>query len=280
MSFFTPVASASAKFPTPGTTVSGDITEISEPMQARKYEDNSPDFWPSGDPIMQVKVALQTQERDPQIQDDDGKRALWVRQSSQMLYAIQAGMKAAGETDLKVGGWLQVTYTGDDPNSKNPRNPRKLYAARYEGPANGGGMFAGAPAQPDQGYQAPVQGQPPAQPQQAVAPQQGYSQQTQGGNYADPAMYQAPQASPQPPVQPHYQAQQAAAPQGGYQAQPPAQPQQAVAPQQPAQAPALTPEQENTIKSLIGQGVDTPTIVNALANPTITAATVDVYRTH
>lgn len=255
MSFFTPVASASAKFPTPGATIAGEITEISEPMQARKYEDNSPDYWPSGDPVMQVKVTLQTDERDPQIQDDDGKRALWVRQSSQMLYAIQAGMKAAGQADLQVGGRLQVTYTGDDPNSKNPRNPRKLYSAVYQAPAAGGGMFTGQ----GQGQgQAPVQGQPAqpqyqaqpsAQSQQAVAPQQGYSQQTQGGNYVDPAMYQ--QAAPQPPAQP----------------------------QQAPAAPTITPEQENSIKTLIGQGIDTTTIVNALANPNITPQVVDTYRT-
>ncbi|WP_237222672.1 hypothetical protein [Rothia nasimurium] len=266
MSFFTPVASASAKFPTPGATITGEITEISEPMQARKYEDNSPDYWPSGDPVMQVKVTLQTDERDPQIQDDDGKRALWVRQSSQMLYAIQAGMKAAGQSDLQVGGRLQVTYTGDDPNSKNPRNPRKLYSAVYQAPAAGGGMFTGqgqaqgqAPVQ-GQSAQPQYQAQPPAQSQQAAAPQQGYSQQTQGGNYADPAMYQ--QAAPQPPAQPQYQ------------------PQQAPAPAQPAPAaPTITPEQENSIKTLIGQGIDTTTIVNALANPNITPQVVDTYRT-
>jgi hypothetical protein len=38
-----------------------------------------PKFWPSGDPMYQVIVTVQTQERDPSIQDDDGKRRLFIK---------------------------------------------------------------------------------------------------------------------------------------------------------------------------------------------------------
>lgn len=195
MSFFIPKASTSVKFPQIGASVTGEITEISDPMQATKFEDGSPDFWPSGDPVMQVRVTLQTAERDPEIEDDDGTRNLWVRQSSQVLYAISNALKAAGQKDLNVGGKLQVTYVGDDPNSKNPRNPKKLYSAVYQAPPAGGGMF--------------TQEQPA---------------------------------------------------------------------QQAPQAPALDPEVETNIRTLIGMGIDTNSIVNSLANPAVTHQVVDALR--
>lgn len=263
MSFFAPKASTSAKFHNVGDTVSGTISEISDPMQARKYDDGSPDFWPSGDPVMQVKVTLDTSQRDPQITDDDGKRALWVKQSSQVLYAIQNALKAAGADDLKVGGFLTVTYSGDDPNSKNPRNPKKLYQARYEGPVAAGGMFANDPANRFEHPQNP----PQPQTQQGGYGQQNPwdgNQQTQGGNYADSGQYAPGGANTQQ----------------GYGQQPPA-PQAPQGPQQQAQqpqAPALTPELETNIKALIGMGMETGVIVNSLANPAVTAQTVDALR--
>lgn len=259
MSFFSPKASTSAKFHNVGDTVSGAISEISDPMQARKYDDGSPDFWPSGDPVMQVKVTLDTSQRDPQITDDDGKRALWVKQSSQVLYAIQNALKAVQADDLKVGGFLTVTYSGDDPNSKNPRNPKKLYQARYEEPAAAGGMFANDPGQRFEHPQNPPAQQAPQGQQGGYGQQNPWdsNQQTQGGNYADQGQY-APQQGQQPPAQ-----------QSGYGHQTPA-------PQQ--QAPALTPELETNVKALIGMGMETGVIVNSLANPAVTAATVDALR--
>ena len=42
-----------------------------------------------------------------------------------------------------------MTFSGFDPNSKNPANPRKIYTAAYQAPAPAGGMFTNqAPAQP------------------------------------------------------------------------------------------------------------------------------------
>ncbi|MEX3610048.1 hypothetical protein VVR12_03230 [Rothia sp. LK2588] len=188
MDMFAPQASTSAKFPNPGDTVAGEILEIGEPVQARKYGTQEPDFWPSGDPIMQAKITLQTQDRDPSNPEDDGKRGLWVTQSGKaggQLAAIRDAVREAGEQTIKVGGFLQVQFTGHDPESKNPANPRKLYAARYEGPAAGGGMFGvSAPAQgaqqaqqAPQGQQNQPQGQAGFQQHPQSQPQQSFQQQ-------------------------------------------------------------------------------------------------------
>ena len=234
---------------------------------------------------MQVKITLQTQERDQQDGSDDGKRNLWVSESGKkggMLAAIRDAVKASGADTIRPGGYLRMQFTGFDPESKNPQNPRKLYQAGYEAPSPAGGMFANDPGQrfehpqnpptqqTPQGYQQPPAQQYTPQAEQAVqaheaahqqAQQQGGygqnpwdgNQQNQGGGYADQGQY-APGG-----VNPHMQGNQ----------QPPASQQQ---------APALTPELETNVKALIGMGMETDVIVNSLANPAVTAATVDALR--
>lgn len=165
MSIFGPTASHSAKFENPGDVVMGEITDIGEPFHATKFGSQEKDFWPSGDPILNVSVTLQTTERDPQDPEDDGQRRVYVTVSSKeggQLAAIRAALKTAGQKDLQVGGQLWIQFTGYDPDSKNKQNPRKLYRAQYKAPA---GVFSqpapAAPApQPAAAYQAPAEGGP------------------------------------------------------------------------------------------------------------------------
>lgn len=145
MSIFTPAASKSAKFANPGDEVHGTITDISEPMQTTKFGSQEPDFWPSGDPKMQVKITLQTEQREDA--DDDGKRGLWVTVSGKpggQLASIRDAVRASGANDIAVGGVLSMKFTGYDPESKNPHQPRKLFTAAYS-PATGGGAFRAEP---------------------------------------------------------------------------------------------------------------------------------------
>ena len=118
---------------------------------------------------MQVAVTLDTAERDPQDANDTGKRTLWVVEdgrSGSILSAIRQAVHQAGAGTIDIGGQLTVTFSGFDPNSKNPANPRKIYSASYVPPAPAGGMFTNqAPAQPV----APAPAAPAA-PAQPVAP--------------------------------------------------------------------------------------------------------------
>jgi len=164
--FFDSRPSHSCKFKTPGETHTGVITEISDRMPVTKYGTTDPDYWPDGSPKQQVVITLATDERDPEDPNDSGERSLWVTESRKAGTILAAIIQATRQANakLEIGGTLSVSFTGHDPNSKNPAQPRKLYAATYQPPAAGGGMFEQQPAQP-----APAASQPAA-PQ--AAPQQ------------------------------------------------------------------------------------------------------------
>lgn len=167
--FFAPRASHSWKFTNPGDTHTGTITEVSDARQATEYGSNELAYWDKERtrPKMQAAVTLDTAERDPQDANDTGKRTLWVVEdgrSGSILSAIRQAVHQAGAGTIDIGGQLTVAFSGFDPNSKNPANPRKVYTASYVPPAPAGGMFTNqAPAQPA----APA---PVAQPAPAAAP--------------------------------------------------------------------------------------------------------------
>lgn len=183
--FFAPRASHSWKFTNPGDTHTGTITEVSDARQATEYGSNELAYWDKERtrPKMQVAVTLDTTERDPQDANDTGKRTLWVVEdgrSGSILSAIRQAVHQAGAGTIDIGGQLTVTFSGFDPNSKNPANPRKIYSASYVPPAPAGGMFTSqapaqpvaAPATPAPAPAQPVAPAPVAQPAPAAAPAQ------------------------------------------------------------------------------------------------------------
>lgn len=170
--FFAPRASHSWKFTTPGDTHTGTITEVSDARQATEYGSNELAYWDKERtrPKMQVAVTLDTAERDPQDTNDTGKRTLWVVEdgrSGSILSAIRQAVHQAGAGTIDIGGQLTVAFSGFDPNSKNPANPRKIYTASYVPPAPAGGMFTNQ--EPVQPAAAPAPAAPAA-PAQPVAP--------------------------------------------------------------------------------------------------------------
>lgn len=138
--------SPSAKFTTYGDTVGGVITEEPQVQQQTDIKDGTPLVWQDGSPRMQMVVTVQTQLRDPAIDEDDGKRRIFVR--GQMRNAVQQAVIAAGAKGLDVGGTLNITYVADG-ERKNPAfNPPKIYQASYTPPAaDGGAGFLGTTTQ-------------------------------------------------------------------------------------------------------------------------------------
>ncbi|MEU8316643.1 MULTISPECIES: hypothetical protein [Actinomycetes] len=118
-----------AKFPVPQTTVGGRITEKPTVEQQRDISTGDKKFWADGNPMMQLVVTVQTDERDPQLEEDDGRRRLFVK--GQMKNAIADAVRAAGGRGLEVGGILAVTYSHDGQASQRGFNPPKQYTARY-----------------------------------------------------------------------------------------------------------------------------------------------------
>lgn len=187
----------------PPITHAGEIVEPPELVQQRGYDDNEPLAWPDGRPKMMLKVVIQTDQRDPQDPDDDGKRGLYLKY--RMKDAVQDAIKKAGAKGApKKGGWLSLTYTSDDLAAKKGRNePPKNYTAIYRPPDPwagdqdgwGGAQPQGAPqAPPQQQYQAPPQ-QGGYQPQQQAMP--GVPPQGPGPWAAPSAPQAAPAAAPQ-----------------------------------------------------------------------------------
>jgi hypothetical protein len=161
-------SSKGVKFDVVGATISGTVKSAPRERQQTKFGSQEPDFWPNGDPKMQILVDLQTDQRADL--SDDGARTLYVA-SGNMKRAISEAIRAANASDIEPGGTLTVQYVGNDPASKNPANPAKMYAAQYTSPTSAFAQqpAAAAPQVPQQpAYQhpvaAPVQQQPVAQP--------------------------------------------------------------------------------------------------------------------
>lgn len=205
-------ANPSAKFKNIGDMVEGEILSISEPMQAREFRTGDPSFWKTGRPKMQVAIKLATNQRDPEIEGDDGTRNLWVLDDFglndySMLDAVRRAVEAAGASDLEVGGRLAIQFYGTDPASQNPDNPRKLYTGRYTPAPAGGGMFGQqtqqqTPPPAQQPNAAPQQQTPPPPPAPAAQPAAAPQQQT------PPPAPQPQQQLPEPSAPPQQQPQQ------------------------------------------------------------------------
>jgi hypothetical protein len=119
----------SAKFPTPGTVIGGRITEKPTVEQQRDIKTGEKKFWSDGNPMMQLVVTVQTDQRDPEIDEDDGRRRLFVK--GQMKNAIADAVRTAGARGLEVGGTLTVTYTHDGQVTQRGFSAPKQYRAEY-----------------------------------------------------------------------------------------------------------------------------------------------------
>jgi hypothetical protein len=262
-----------AQFHQPGATVAGIITEISDQKQATKWNPDPKakrelDFWPSGDPVMEVWLTQQTNERDPEDPEDTGLRTTVSTVNQKpggQLAAIMDACEAVGAETPLPGGFLALTFTHFDPESKNPQNPRKLYAGKYQVPAPGGGAFqppaAQAPAQQAPQYNEwnpapPVQQQPPVPPTAYAPPAAAPPAWAQPAAQA-PVQQQPPAAVYQPPVQVNTNTGEIAAPPAA--AAPPAQQTPAVA--APAQWDA------SAVQGCIAAGMDDATIHQTTGAP-------------
>lgn len=157
--------SKSAAFPTIGTSVSGRIVREPKAQQQTDPKDGSFKTFANGDPMMQLVVQIQTDERDATDADDDGIRALYVK--GKMLAAVRDAVKAAGAKGLEVGGELTVTYVADGEKTNKAFNAPKLYTATYRPPAGEAAnslLMGNAPASPAPAAQAAPSpaGQPPS----------------------------------------------------------------------------------------------------------------------
>lgn len=160
----------SASFLTISDAHVGVIVEEPTRVQACDYKTGDPKFWPAkggqvqGDPVMQLRVTIQTDERVDA--DDDGRRAIYVSgarkpESQSKLAATIAAVKAAGAAGLKVGGRFGLQYVADGTKPADGGSPPKMYRAIYEPPETQADAFLADP--PFLGQASlPIQVPPPA----------------------------------------------------------------------------------------------------------------------
>jgi len=124
----------SAEFPHPRHPPSPAASPaVGDPMQQKDYATGTPKVWDDGNPMMQLPVDLATDQRDPDIADDDGTRTLYIK--GQLRKAIGEALRKSGAKGLAVGGTLSVTYARDGEPAKKGFNAPKEYEATYTLPS-------------------------------------------------------------------------------------------------------------------------------------------------
>ena len=188
----------------PGDTVTGVIEKI-ETTQVNDFQTKQPAFWNDGRPKEQIHVIIQTQLRDPSVDDDDGRRSLWIKGWGIQLKAFRDACRQAGVKIPKPGDTITERFVGLGQRGDAPQPP-KVFEFHIEPASSVNSLVNGSqPQQPVQqgSQQPPVQQAQPAYPQQQYAPQQ--PQQTPNQGYQQPPVdpWNPPtQQQPQQPAQP------------------------------------------------------------------------------
>lgn len=130
-SFLMAAGTRSFKFDSAGVTAKGTIVSL-EMQQQRDIKNSLPKFWDDAktQPMMQLRIVLQTDERDGE--DDDGQRAIYVK--GNMQQAVRDAVKTAGASQIEEGGTLAVQYVKDGVPTNVGFNPPKEYRAQYAAP--------------------------------------------------------------------------------------------------------------------------------------------------
>lgn len=159
----------------PGDSVTGVIEKI-ETTQVNDFQTKQPAFWNDGRPKEQIHVIIQTQLRDPSVDDDDGRRSLWIKGWGIQLKAFREACRQAGVKIPKPGDTVTERFVGLGQRGDAPQPP-KVFEFHIEPASSVNSLVNGSqPQQPVQpGFQQPPQQQyAPQQPMQT--PNQGYQQ--------------------------------------------------------------------------------------------------------
>lgn len=145
----------------PGDTVTGVIEKI-ETTQVNDFQTKQPAFWNDGRPKEQIHVIIQTQLRDPSVDDDDGRRSLWIKGWGIQLKAFRDACRQAGVKIPKPGDTITERFVGLGQRGDAPQPP-KVFEFHIEPASSVNSLVNGS--QPQQPVQQGSQ-QPPVQQSQ------------------------------------------------------------------------------------------------------------------
>lgn len=120
----------SATFLKVGQSYTGTILSAPREMQQRDIKTNDPQFYDDGNPKMQTVVEIQTDERDPEDEADDGVRVVYFK--GQRLGALRTAIRTArlkSRADL-VGATLTVTFTKQEKAAERGLSGKKIFEVK------------------------------------------------------------------------------------------------------------------------------------------------------
>jgi hypothetical protein len=122
-----------------GTTYVGTVTAAPHLVRSRDYDTGQLASWDDGNPKWSVVTRIEISGSEYDV---------WAAKPSALFRALSDAQQRAGQ-QIAVGGRLQITYTGEEPN-KNPRlNAVKQYSAQYQPPDAFAHAAPGAPSVAD-----------------------------------------------------------------------------------------------------------------------------------
>lgn len=138
--------SPTASFLEIGATHEGTVISYTKSQQ-RDLATGKPKFWDNGDPMEQWIFTLQTEENNPELPDDDGKRRVFATGSNlerkQMLAVIRQAIRKSGHKGDIIGGTLAVKFVGEGDQPRPGFAKPKLYSAKFEPPLQDDGWDHG-----------------------------------------------------------------------------------------------------------------------------------------
>lgn len=110
----------------------GIYTGVIKENQSRDYDTKKPEFWESGDPMLDVVVELLSPDRDANNPLDDGRRRLFVpKRDTNVPDSMYSVVKEATRGGFHRGGQLWVCKVG---TRRGEKNDRIVWAAQYQPP--------------------------------------------------------------------------------------------------------------------------------------------------
>lgn len=113
------------KFTNVGDTAKGTVVTATV-QQARDFKTGQPKTYDDGNPIKELVVTLR--------REDGEECRVFCKPAAKA--AIRDAVVAAGAQGLEPGGQLAVQYSGDEAAQTVGLNPKKLFKAQYQPPAN------------------------------------------------------------------------------------------------------------------------------------------------
>jgi hypothetical protein len=121
-----------AKFDAVGDSVSGvlldaEVAPVTSPTGEVQVDKN-------GNPRQQIIYTLQTEERDAEIDEDDGKRRVFAKWAIQKAISTCLADMGLARQGLQEGGTLTITHSATQKASQRGYNDIKLFEASYVAP--------------------------------------------------------------------------------------------------------------------------------------------------